>query len=63
MYCIHSALLLALSLAGSDPMINMLSNLGTVTAASRDYTKYKEKLFSLRVQDVLTAHPLLSYPK
>lgn len=28
-----------------------LSNLGTVSAASRDYTKYKEELFSLRMQD------------
>lgn len=32
-------------------MICTLSNLGTVSAASWDYTKYKEELFSLHMQD------------
>ncbi len=41
-------------------MICMLENLGTVSAASRDYTKYKEELFSLHMQDVTTT---LSDPK
>lgn len=33
-------------------MISTLLNLGTVSAASRDYTKYKEEWFSLQMQDV-----------
>lgn len=60
MYCILSALLLALSHAGADPMICTLSNLGTVSAASRDYTKYEKELFPLHMQDVTTT---LSNPK
>lgn len=57
MHCTPSALLLALSHAGSDPMICTLSNLGTVSAASRDYTKYKEELFSLHTHDAPATFP------
>lgn len=51
-YCIQSALLLALFHAGCDPTISTLLNLGTVSAASRDYTKYREEWFSLQTQNV-----------
>lgn len=41
--------LLALSQPESDPTICSLSNLGTFSAASRDYTKYK--IFSLHTRE------------
>lgn len=43
---------LALSHTGCDPMISTLSNLGRISAASRDYTKYKEEPCSLHMGTV-----------